>query len=84
MVSLAGIKVEKEGASVPQKFAEKVKDKPKAKQEEIFATLVGAKLLEQFYQSYKQDWKLVGHKAKVFLKKEGIKYSEVEHLIELD
>lgn len=44
---------------------------------------MGLKLLESFYQEQKKDWKLVGHKAKVFLKKEGVAFSETEKLIEI-
>ena len=69
---------------VPAKLVKLWSEKSEVKQEEIFATLVGLKFLEKFYEAQKEDWKLVAHKAKVFLKKEGIKLKEVEHLVEIE
>ena len=49
----------------------------------IYATVAGLKLLEDVYDTEKKDWKLVGRKARVFLKKRGLDFDELEALIEV-
>ena len=49
----------------------------------IYATVAGLKLLEDVYDTEKKDWKLVGRKARVFLKKRSLDFDELEALIEV-
>lgn len=45
--------------------------------------MAGLKLLENMYIGDKQDWKLVGRKARVFLKKAEANYDELEELVQI-